>query len=367
MSLDLGNVLQSQLGNALGRFLTSNGESAETSGKAASLAIPAVVAGVVKYVSGNPQHAGKLFDLVSGVAGNSLDGVLTQANNGSDYNNLISLGKSLLPSLLGGNAANASDAIADETGISKVSAGSLMAVALPLVLSFLRGHVRDNNLNQTQFLGLLEHQQGWLSQALNNKMLAALGISSLSGIFGGLNTVIRGLNTTPSIDAATGTKGSGAGKWIALAVAAALAAFAAKSCTDSKTTTAPTAPATTAASEASAPVVGDHARVVYEDGVAKFYFATGKNDIAEGAAAVVADVITAGKDGKKLVVSGFADSTGNAAANEELSKRRAQAVQAFFEAQGVNAANIELRKPDNTTGAVGNDVEGRRVEVRVEN
>ena len=129
---------------------------------------------------------------------------------------------------------------------------------------------------------------------------------------------------------------------------------------------APAAPAAASEASAPAPVAADNARVVYENGVATFFFATGKNDVAEGAQTIVADVINAGKDGKKLVVSGFADSTGNAAANEELSKQRAQAVQAFFEAQGVNAANIELRKPENTTGAVGNDVEGRRVEVKVE-
>jgi outer membrane protein OmpA-like peptidoglycan-associated protein len=112
--------------------------------------------------------------------------------------------------------------------------------------------------------------------------------------------------------------------------------------------------------------ITDTARVTYENGVATFFFATGKNNVVDGAEVVVADVIAAGKDGKKLVVSGFADSTGDAAANEELSKNRAQAVQAFLEAQGVSTANIELRKPDNTTGAVGNDVEGRRVEVKVE-
>ena len=60
------------------------------------------------------------------------------------------------------------------------------------------------------------------------------------------------------------------------------------------------------------------------------------------------------------------DSTGNAASNQELSKKRAQAVQAFFEAHGVKAGNIELRKPKSTTGAEGNDAEGRRVEVKVE-
>jgi len=106
--------------------------------------------------------------------------------------------------------------------------------------------------------------------------------------------------------------------------------------------------------------------VVMDGGVAKFFFATGKNNVAEGAEQVVADLIEAGKDGKKLVISGFADSTGNAASNQELSKKRAQAVQAFFEAHGVKSGNIELRKPKSTTGAEGNDAEGRRVEVKVE-
>ncbi|STZ76787.1 cytochrome-c oxidase, cbb3-type subunit III [Bergeriella denitrificans] len=97
-----------------------------------------------------------------------------------------------------------------------------------------------------------------------------------------------------------------------------------------------------------------------------FYFATGKSDVSANAATVLADLIKAGKDGKRLVVSGYTDSTGNAAANAELSKKRAQAVQAFFEAQGVKAENIELRKPEDTTAAQGDNAAGRRVEVIIE-
>ena len=245
-------------------------------------------------------------------------------------------------------------------------------------------------MNQGQLLGLLAQQQGWLSQVLDSNMLSALGIGSLSGIFGGLNNLLSGLGNAGAAvaggaaAATAAAKKGGNGKWIALAVAAVLALLAFKSCGNGEQAAAPAAsePAASAVSEAvaeaasapaaaseasaPAPVAADNARVVYENGVATFFFATGKNDVAEGAQTIVADVINAGKDGKKLVVSGFADSTGNAAANEELSKQRAQAVQAFFEAQGVNAANIELRKPESTTGAVGNDVEGRRVEVKVE-
>ena len=390
MSIDLGNLLQSQLGSVLGQFLTNSGEAEESSGKAAGLAIPAIVAGLVKHVSGNPTNASGLFDLITGAAGNSLTGAVSQAAEGSNLGSLIDLGKSLLPNLLGGNAADVADQISQQSGVSKASAGSLLSLALPLVLSVLRGQAKEGNLNQGQLLGLLAQQQGWLSQVLDSNMLSALGIGSLSGIFGGLNNLISGLGNAGAAvaggaaAATAAAKKGGNGKWIALAVAAVLALLAFKSCGNGEQAAAPAAsePAASAVSEAvaeaasapaaaseasaPAPVAADNARVVYENGVATFFFATGKNDVAEGAQTIVADVINAGKDGKKLVVSGFADSTGNAAANEELSKQRAQAVQAFFEAQGVNAANLELRKPESTTGAVGNDVEGRRVEVKVE-
>ena len=390
MSIDLGNLLQSQLGSVLGQFLTNSGEAEESSGKATGLAIPAIVAGLVKHVSGNPTNASGLFDLITGAAGNSLTGAVSQAAEGSNLGSLIDLGKSLLPNLLGGNAADVADQISQQSGVSKASAGSLLSLALPLVLSVLRGQAKEGNLNQGQLLGLLAQQQGWLSQVLDSNMLSALGIGSLSGIFGGLNNLLSGLGNAGAAvaggaaAATAAAKKGGNGKWIALAVAAVLALLAFKSCGNGEQAAAPAAsePAASAVSEAvaeaasapaaaseasaPAPVAADNARVVYENGVATFFFATGKNDVAEGAQTIVADVINAGKDGKKLVVSGFADSTGNAAANEELSKQRALAVQAFFEAQGVNAANIELRKPESTTGAVGNDVEGRRVEVKVE-
>ncbi|WP_107855497.1 OmpA family protein [Neisseria weaveri] len=377
MSLDLGHLLQAQLGNVLNRFVTAHGESAESSAKATGLAIPAVIAGLVKHISGNPANAGSLFDLVKGSTGHTLDGAVEQAESGHNINGLIDLGENLLPNLFGSKASNVADQIAVESGISKASAGSLLSLALPLVLSGLRGEAQKNDLNKAQLLGLLGQQQGWLSQVLSGNMLSALGISSLSGLFGGLTGLLGGAGAATAATAATAaaaSSGSGLGKWIALALAAAVGFFAFKSCSTGQPKVEP-APAQEAAAPAAAvepeaePAVAlnpDTALVTYEDGVAKFYFATAKKDVADGAEMIVADVIAAGKEGKKLVVSGFADSTGNAAANAELSKQRAQAVKAFFEAQGVDAANIELRKPESTTGAIGNDVEGRRVEVRVE-
>ncbi|OWQ92405.1 DUF2853 family protein [Sphingopyxis witflariensis] len=97
------------------------------------------------------------------------------------------------------------------------------------------------------------------------------------------------------------------------------------------------------------------------------YFDVGKsavhNDLTAAAAAVKAYV--AGNPTATLAVSGFNDPTGNAAANAELSKTRAQAVKAALEKLGIAADKVVLAKPADTTGAGANNAESRRVEVVV--
>ena len=68
--------------------------------------------------------------------------------------------------------------------------------------------------------------------------------------------------------------------------------------------------------------------------------------------------------GKKLVIAGFHDPSGDAAHNAELAKQRAKAVRAALTAQGGDAARVQLRKPEQT--ALGGPAEeARRVEVRL--
>lgn len=118
-----------------------------------------------------------------------------------------------------------------------------------------------------------------------------------------------------------------------------------------------------AAPAAVAPAAGnDDASVVVENGVVKFYFASGKSDLAPGAVEALADAIAAGKAGQKLVISGFHDATGDPAKNAELAKQRAFAVRDALKAAGVAESGIELKKPETATGT-GNNAEARRVEV----
>lgn len=124
------------------------------------------------------------------------------------------------------------------------------------------------------------------------------------------------------------------------------------------------APAADGAQAAAMPAVGDDASVVVENGVVKFYFASGKADLAIGALDALGDAIAAAQAGKQLVISGFHDATGDAAFNAELAKQRALGVRDALVGAGVAEASIELKKPEETTGS-GNNAEARRVEVMI--
>lgn len=104
------------------------------------------------------------------------------------------------------------------------------------------------------------------------------------------------------------------------------------------------------------------ASVVVDNGVVKFYFASGKAELAVGAKQALASIVAGTSAGKQAVVSGFHDASGNAVRNAELAKQRAFAVRDALKALGVPVNKIALNKPVKAQAAGSND-EARRVEV----
>ena len=101
--------------------------------------------------------------------------------------------------------------------------------------------------------------------------------------------------------------------------------------------------------------------------VVKVYFDTGKIDVV-AAFAGSADGLKSYLDshsGSVLNVSGYSDPSGNAAANADLSKKRAQAVQAALVTAGIPEGSAMLVKPDNAADASVPKEAARRVEVMV--
>lgn len=128
---------------------------------------------------------------------------------------------------------------------------------------------------------------------------------------------------------------------------------------------APAAVSTPAGAVASGAVTAAEAAAVkVENGVVKFYFATGSAEVAPNAREALADVIKAVQSGNTVLVSGYHDATGDAAKNAELAKQRAVAVGDALKAAGAPEDKIELAKPEQTQ-ADGPAGEARRVEVKV--
>lgn len=115
----------------------------------------------------------------------------------------------------------------------------------------------------------------------------------------------------------------------------------------------------------SAQAASDAASITVEYGVVKFYFASGKAELAPGAGAVLVDLVRAARNGQQVVIAGFHDSKGSSAANAELARKRALAVRDALKAAGVADSRIRLQQPAQTAGA-GSDAEARRVEITLQ-
>lgn len=115
---------------------------------------------------------------------------------------------------------------------------------------------------------------------------------------------------------------------------------------------------------AAAPATGlSAAAAAARTSAVKLYFEPGKADLPADALTRLAPLIEAAQGARSaLVVSGYHDASGDAAANAELAKQRALAVRDLLATAGVSEQRIELAKPAVTTG--GTDAqEARRVDV----
>lgn len=170
--------------------------------------------------------------------------------------------------------------------------------------------------------------------------------------------------------------------WLLLAlILAALLFFGLRYCSKQEAAVAPAtdeaavsetvAPADSAATPTTTAAIPEGAGVVAADREGKpmltVYFDTGKSEVSNDlstAAAAVKTYLDA-NPAAMLAVSGYNDPTGNAAANAELSKNRAQSVKAALEKLGFAAERVVLEKPAETTTSGTDNSAARRVEVTV--
>ncbi|MDR0458689.1 MAG: OmpA family protein [Burkholderiaceae bacterium] len=162
-----------------------------------------------------------------------------------------------------------------------------------------------------------------------------------------------GASTPASADLAAAQSGASAPASTDLAVAQSEASM------PTITSAAPLASARSGAASANG------ANITTGPGLVTFYFAASSAALAPGAQRALADIVHNVAAGRRAMISGYHDATGNPAFNEALAKRRAQAVRKALESLGVSDDKIELHKPQITTGT-GTNAQARRVEVTLQ-
>jgi outer membrane protein OmpA-like peptidoglycan-associated protein len=331
------------------------------------------VIGGIAQKGATPQGASGLMSLINGanLDASSLGNIAGLfGGGGSGVNALLKAGTgSLVPALFGDKAGPLVNALSSASGIKTASATNLLAMLVPLVLTFLKKFMGDKGLNANSLASLLSSQGPNLKGALDSRMSSALGFASPAAFLGGLggqaaDTAVRaGTAVASGAAAATVATKSGFMRWLPWIIGAAVLLFLWNLLSGKSTP--PPAPAPAPVVTTPAPTPAPAPAMAAVSLPAKVYFETGSAAIgADGSKIIGAAADMIKKDGLKVAVTGYTDKTGDVAKNEELAKSRATAVRDALKAAGVAEASVEMKPPMFVeVGAGGSDAEARRVDI----
>ena len=142
--------------HSVSAIATALGESDQSISRGLEPAIGTVLGGMASN-SGNPNFLQRLLDLApSGTGGLSWSNL---ARSIADPNSpLTSSGKSILSTLFGDSEGMLTRALGAGTGLQPGVTSSLMAMAAPMVMSFLGKRVRDDQMNMGGLGSLLQRE-----------------------------------------------------------------------------------------------------------------------------------------------------------------------------------------------------------------
>ncbi len=357
------------------------GESEGGVSKAIGGILPTLLSGLASK-SSTSEGATEVANMASDAHNSGILGNLGSFFGGGD---LLSKGADLVKGLFGGKTSGIMDVVSSVAGLKSGSAGSLMGMALPMILGTLGKHSADNNLGASGISSLLSSgKSSWAS------MLPA-GLGSLLG--GATSSVTGGLHSAASTvtnyadDTASAAKGGV--KWLLPLLLLGALGFLAwwllgqnGGCgkKDDVTTTTNTSDTTgnyaKSLANASMGATKESMKVklaggteidAYKGGIesqlvaflddkaatidtvkGNWYdfdnlnFKLGKSDLTDSSMVQIKNIaaILKAYPAVNMKIGGYTDASGNAASNLTLSQSRADAVMAAIKAAGANAAQL---------------------------
>ncbi|MBY6190136.1 DUF937 domain-containing protein [Microbulbifer agarilyticus] len=395
----LGSAGMGALGSALGL-------PADKSEGAFSTGVASVLAGMMGK-AGSESGLGSLLNMATKSTEMDLSSPGDIFADAGRMTSLQDVGGNILGSLFGSKESGVFNVISSALGLDSTKSGSLLKVAAPVVMSIIGKLVKSKGLNMQGLASLLMGQKDSIKDYVPAGLMNELGVKSLDDFTGpAAEAAPRQAAATPPVE-----RKSGFGKWlwpllIALAVLWALNMCAKKEKMDDGTggvvieqqeevvvddATPPPADTTTTTPDTGTEtpvgtIVGtedfassfraylaEAARDPNKEFLLKIVFPT---DGTMPTAASLPDVqalikIMQENPGLSVIIEGHTDSDGDAAANEELSKTRAEAVKKMLADAGVQAVRVTAvgvgaAKPVADNNTEEGKQKNRRIAVKVD-
>jgi outer membrane protein OmpA-like peptidoglycan-associated protein len=148
----------------VGGIAASLGASEQSISQGLKLAIAAVL-GCMAFKSGDPNALRTMLDLAPSAAGDINMSQMSRA--ASDPSSpLISQGKRVLSGLFGNSETAVTNAVSKASGLQTSTASKVLALAAPMVMSFLSKRVRVDGMNMETLGSLLQRESGTIRNAL---------------------------------------------------------------------------------------------------------------------------------------------------------------------------------------------------------
>jgi outer membrane protein OmpA-like peptidoglycan-associated protein len=344
----------------IGKAASALGESEPAVSKGMSAVFPVLLSSVANR-AGDADFASTLFNLVRDPAndGSLLGNVASLLGPGASSSPMMALGGKLLGSLFGNNLGSLESSLGGYAGVKPATSRSMLSFAAPLLLSVLGKAVKSGNLNLSSLIGMLTGQKDSYARALPGPL------SRLDGYFA--SPVRAAYAAPPPVE-----EKKSIWRWLLPLLIALAALWLLSRCMGPKETvtevieTVPAPVVESAPAPEPMPAPAVEAAPAAEMPLANYYFEVDQFALPVAREGSLEAVIAYLKANPTAVasVSGYHDPTGDAAHNEELARKRAQAVKDAMTAAGVPDSQIDMVKPIVTTGS-GDMAEARRVEVSI--
>ncbi|WP_199553273.1 OmpA family protein [Sandaracinobacteroides hominis] len=345
-------ALPANTGDALGSML---GDNPDSSVKGLSAILPLLLAAFAGKAASGADLGGLVSTISGGIAGgNPLDNPAALLSGSAPAS--TGLG-GLASQILGSNMVPIATAVAAMFGLKNGTVNSLMALAGPLLVGGI-GKALGGAPTVHGLRNLLATEKDSYESMLPPQLRQLI------------SPVAPAAAAAPVAETAAS---SGIWKWLllALAILALLWYLFGRGTKEEVVTPAAVEPAAVQTAPVAAPVIPTGSGVIAQDRAGLpllvVFFDVGKSDVSTDLAAASAAVKSYydSHPQSRLSVSGFNDPTGDAAANAELSKNRAEQVKAALVAAGFAADRVDLDKPAAPTDTSEGYAAARRVEVTI--